>query len=215
MKLRTFLASISACAIAVSAMAISASAAITNANSDGAYAVAVNEIAGLAWNGGISGAVVTITPAAGWNETGVGGGVVFQGDGVEWSAGAKEFGVSGEGTDAKNIEGMTIATSGDQITLTYDFGGAIFAESATWAQLVVQSWWGADFTVDEVEYLDLDGKVIGEEPEQTDAPAQTDAPTGTTTTAAGGTSTGDAGVALAVAGLAVAGAAAYVARKKD
>ncbi|MBE6847597.1 MAG: hypothetical protein E7503_05650 [Ruminococcus sp.] len=215
MKLRTFLASISACAIAVSAMAISASAAVTNANSDGAYVVAVNEIAGLAWNGGISGAVVTITPAAGWNETGVGGGVIFQGDGVDWNTGAKEFGVSGEGTDAKNVEGMTIATSGDQITLTYDFGGAIFAESATWAQLVVQSWWGADFTVDEVEYLDLDGKVIGEEAPTTTTNAAPEGGDTTTTTKAGSNATGDAGVALAVAGLAVAGAAAYVARKKD
>ena len=212
MKLKNFLASVSACAIAVSAMAITASAAVTNANSDGAYMVDL-ATTDVTWNGGISGAVVTVTPAAGWNESGFGGGVIFQGDGVEWETGSKEFGVTGEGTDAKNTAGVTIGTSGDTITVTYDFGGAIFADTAEWGQLVVQSWWGADFTVDNVQYIGLDGKVIGDAPVQTDTPANTDTPAATTT--ASGSNTGDAGIALAVAGLAVAGAAAYVARKKD
>lgn len=214
MKLRTFLASISACAIAVSAMAISASAAITNANSDGAYVVAVNEIADLAWNGGISGAVVTMTLADGWDATGAGGGIVFQGTGVAWEDGAKEFNISGEGT-ANPEDKVSSTISGNTLTCTYDFGGAIFAEDAEWAQLVVQSWWGADVTVDDVKYLDLDGKVIGEEAPTTTTAAAPESGDTTTTTKAAGNATGDAGVALAVAGLAVAGAAAYVARKKD
>ena len=211
MKLKNFLASVSACAIAVSAMAITASAAVTNANSDGAYMVDL-ATTDVTWNGGISGAVVTVTPAAGWNESGFGTGVTFQGDAVAWQTGSKEFGVTGEGTDAKNTAGVTIGTSGDAITVTYDFGGAIFADTAEWGQLVVQSWWGADFTVDNVQYIGLDGKVIGDAPVQTDTPANTDTPAATTT--ASGSNTGDAGIALAVAGLAVAGAAAPAGRRR-
>ena len=158
MKMTKLFAGIAACAVSVSALAVTSFAAITNPN-DGTQ-MTYNFDASVtdpAWNGGISGAVVTMTLADGWTETGAGGSITFQGDGVEWSDGSKEFGVSGEGADAKNIEGMTVSVEGNVLTATYDFGGAIFTESATWAQCIIQHYWGADLTVDNVQYVDLNG----------------------------------------------------------
>ena len=124
--------------------------------------------------------------------------------------------------------------NGNTATMTFDTGSPLFAalkdDEKAWAQFIVQSWWGADFTVDSVEYI----YAAGAAPADTTAAATTtttaaaaattttSAAAGTTTTAAATTTTsgaaqpaGDAGVAVVAATLALAGAAAFVARKKD
>ncbi len=168
MKLTRIFAGVAAVAVATCAMAITSFAAVTNDNNGGnGYMVDLSTVENAF--GGIRGAVVTMTLADGWTETGAGGGIVFQGDGVSWDDGSKEFNISGEGT--ANVEDVVNSTvSGSTLTCTYDFGGVIFAETATWGQLIVQSWWGADVTVDDIKYIDLDGNVIGEEPSD-DTPA--------------------------------------------
>ncbi len=233
MKLTRIFAAVAACAVSVSAMAITSFAAktITNANDGAAYVVDLTAES-VEWNGGISGALVTITPASGWEETGIGGGVIFQGAGVEWSDGSKEFGVSGEGADCKNISGMTVNYTGSVIELKYDFGGAIFDSSADWGQFIVQAWWGGDFEVSDVKYLDLSGNVIGGAATTTTAAAADNNATTTTTAAAATTTaaannntaatttaaaanaaTGVEGVASVAALLTIAGAAVVISKK--
>lgn len=235
MKLTRIFAAVAACAVSVSAMAITSFAALTNANDGDQYLVDLSAES-IEWNGGVSGAVVTITPASGWNETGVGGGIIFQGAGVEWKEGSKEFGVSGEGADVKNTSGMTVNYTGSVIELTYDFGGAIFASDADWGQFIVQSWWGADFEVSDVKYLDLSGNVIGAAAAITTTAAASDNATTTTAAAAGdnatttttaaasnnattttaaaaNAATGVQGVASVAALLTIAGAAVVISKK--
>jgi len=199
MKMRNFVASIAACAVAASAMAVSASAAVLNPNTDDFYCIdAITDYDVTA----IYGVKVDLT----WEDggEGCGGGFGFNSESTGWAS--NEFGNEGSGKTAE------MDANGD---FTYMSDAPIFASTDTYAQVWIQSWWGADFTVDEVEYLDLDGKVIGEEAPTTTTNAAPEGGDTTTTTKAGSNATGDAGVALAVAGLAVAGAAAYVARKKD
>lgn len=239
MKIKSVLASLSACAIAVAAMAIPASAAITNPNDSAQMTYNINET-DSDWKN-ISGAKVTLTMADGWEESGAGGGVVFQGEGVAWADGAKEFGFSGEGEDVKNVDGVTIAANGKTITVTYDWGSAIFANATEegWGQFIIQSWWGGDFSVDNVEFVHVGGNT--EESRKTEESKTEESKTeeskteeskteesrkteesksdngnagGSKNTQTTGTNTGDAGVGIAVAGLALAGAAAFAARRK-
>lgn len=224
MKMTKVFAGLAAVAVSASALAVTSFAAITNANSDGAYVV---DPAAEGYNlADITGVIVTVTCADGWTETGIGGGVVIQGDGLEWADGSKEFGVSGDGEDVKNVEGMTVAANGSTITLTYDFGGAALPATATWGQVVVQSWWGADFTVDSCEIV-----TTGSAPAETTAATTTAAETtttaadtttaaegetttaATTTAAATNNNTGVEGVAGVVALLAIAGTAVVVSKK--
>ncbi len=202
MKLRTFLASVSACAIAVSAMAITASAEVTNGNATGDNGSKFYNYDLLA-EGKDATAVygVKIELTIEDLSEGCGGGMGFNSDSTGWK--------SIEWGNADSGKTIILDANND---LTYQSTTPIFAADDTYCQIWIQNWWGDDVTVDGIVLLDASGNEIGA-PAQTDAPAQPGAPAGTT--AAGGTATGDAGIALAVAGLAVAGAAAYVARKKD
>ncbi len=174
---RTFkkaFAALTATAIAASSFAVTSFAAVTNANgegdAEGSYFVDLNTVSDISLDG-IRGAVVTMTLADGWTNTGVGGGIIFMGDGLAWADGSKEINVSGGGT-ANESDAVGSTVSGNTLTCTYDFGSALFVEGATWGQLQVQSWWGADFTVDDIKYLDLEGNVIGAEEETPEDPVE-------------------------------------------
>ncbi len=239
MKMRNVLASVAACAIAVSAMAIPAFAekTITNANDDPNYAVDVQSLDMTK----ITGIKAEITAADGWNESGLGGCLAFNADNKKGSGWNQfEWGINGEGADAKNTAGVTIEGSDGKFTITYQGDQAYFAEGDDWDSIVVAAWWGSDFAVDSLVQLDKDGKVDGaaaadDKTEDSKADEKTDAPetdskaeeskadekqedtkkddTKTTGTQPS-SKTGDAGVGAAVAGLALAGAAAVVARKR-
>lgn len=203
MKLKTFLASVSACAIAVSAMAITASAQVTNGNATGddgkkfyTYDLLAEGVDATA----VYGVKVEMT-VSDWTD-GSGGGFGFNSESTGWKS--VEWGNTDSGKD------IIIDDNGD---FTYTSSSAIFASSDTYAQIWIQNWWGGDVTVDNITLLGSDGKALGAA--STDAPASGDDTTTTTTTTGAGSKTGDAGIALAVAGLAAAGAAAYVARKKN
>lgn len=226
MKMKSILASVGACAIAVSAMAFSASAekVITNANKEGNYEVECKELPVEQ----IVGIEAQITMVDGWEATGAGGGIVFNGKNCSWKQ--FEWGISGEGVDCKNTAGVTISGSNGKFTITYMGTESPFVADEDWSNLDICAWWGSDFAVDSLIPLDKDGKEVkagGTASNETTAANTTAANTtttttakttpaagGTTTTAAGGTKTGDAGVGLAVAGVTLAGAAAFVARKK-
>ncbi|MBQ8922773.1 MAG: NPXTG-anchored protein [Oscillospiraceae bacterium] len=218
MKVKSILASLGACAIALSAMAISASAAITNENGDGNYKVDFADDANKLSAYGLK---ATITMADGWESSGAGGGIIANADGVGWKQ--YEWGITGEGTDAKNVSGVTISGADGKFTITMDNGAALFADTDTYTEGFVSAWWGADFTVDSLVLLDQNGNEFGAGSDNTDnnggdnttAPANnTTAPAANNTTAAAGAKTGDAGVSVAVGALALAGAAAVVTRKK-
>ena len=235
MKIKSMIAAVAASAIALSAMAVSASAAITNPNDKEQITYALNET-DEKW-ATIQGVKVTITAADGWTSSGFGGGVVFQGLNHDWNSGSKEFNVSGEGVPDPEKDKLNSTKTGDNtFVMTYDNGSAIFAdikgEEKAWAQLCIQSWWGADITIDNIEYIyDANAAADDQPAETTTAAADDTAATTTakaddkktTTTAKAddkknssttATKTGDAGVGVVVAGLTLAGAAAFIARKK-
>ncbi|GEM_PF-2223634 len=238
MKIKSMIAAVAASAIAVAAMAVPASAAITNPNDKEQITYALNET-DEKW-ATIQGVKVTITAADGWTSSGFGGGIVFQGLNHDWNSGSKEFNVSGEGTPDPEKDKLNSTKTGDNtFVMTYDNGSAIFAdikgEEKAWAQLCIQSWWGADITIDNIEYIyDANAAADDQPAETTTAAADDTAATTTaeakaddkktTTTAADtkkkdtstttATKTGDAGVGVVVAGLTLAGAAALIARKK-
>jgi len=221
MKMKAILASLGACAIAVSAMALSASAAIKNANGDDEKTYKT-DLAGKDLEN-VCGLKATITMADGWNESGAGGGIIFNsGDKDEKGSWQQyEWGITGDGTDAKNTENVTISGSDGKFTITYLGANAGLKSDDKWDEAVVSYWWGADFTVDSLVALDKDGNEIGAagNTDTSDSNATTKAPATTTkaagaTTAASGAKTGDAGVGVAVGALVLAGAAAVVARKK-
>ena len=244
MKLKSILASVSACAIAVSAMALSASAALTNGDADGNYVYDIMAD-GIAPTD-VYGAQLVFEMADGWQTDGAGGGLIYNSDSTGWAS--TEWGFSGEG---ENVKDVPVTVDGNTITLTLLSDTAVFVSSDTYAQIVCQAWWGADATVVSLNALDAAGNVLGEVPvettttteettttteettttaeetttageetttvadETTTVTEETHAPeTTTTTTTATAPQAGDAGVGLAVAGLTLAGAAAVVLRKK-
>ena len=204
MKLRTFLASVSACAIALSAVAMTASAADAlmsktgNTESAKNYTIDFTGIDGTA----VDKIVAEITVDSAF----VNGCIGYNLDG-NWTTANQE----------------TSATSGEWVVegLAGGLGAEPYAE--------IQFWWvnpmynedgsegdAGTASLMSVTLYDASGNVLSASGSTTDAPADDNDDTATTTTTtAGSSNTGDAGIALAVAGLAVAGAAAYVARKKD
>ena len=207
MKMRRILAGLAAAAVACAATAISASAAVTNANSEGSYVVSLNDQEN--W-GAIKGVVVTITVADDLEtKGGAGGAVVIQGTGRAWAAGSKEFGISGTGT-ATDKDQTSAKMNGKVATLTYDAGSAIFADALSdekaWGQLCIQSYWGADFSVDNVQYLYAENTSASTtEPaadSTTEAPADTttEALATTTAVAVAGTTTRDAEISALTTG---------------
>lgn len=230
MKMRNVLASVAACAIAVSAMSVAASAKVLNAaEGDDKYCMDITAPNGKTF-GDIYGFEVTIsgTPAEGQSNVGA---VCWQSTSTKWTQ--KEFSLT-EGEKDIDIKDNKI---------TYVSDAALFKDSDEFAQVFVAQWtWDganqADFTVEGVKLLDKDGKELGAAEEKTEdskADEKTDAPetdskaeeskadekqeetkkddTKTTGTQPS-SKTGDAGVGAAVAGLALAGAAAVVARKR-
>lgn len=244
MKIKSVLASIAACAIAVSAMAVPAFAekTITNANSDGNY---MTDCAGLDVDNA-AGIKATITMASGWENSGAGGGIIFNSDDKNGGTGWEQFewGITGEGTDAKNTDGVTISGSDGKFTITYQGKKGHLASTSDWNQVLISNWWGSDFTVDSLVALDESGKELGaaggssqaddSSSKADDSSSQADDSsskaddssskaddssskaddTKKDTQQTTGTNTGDAGVGIAVAGLALAGAAAFAARRK-
>ena len=216
MKLKSILASLSACAIAVSAMAMSASAATTLTNADADENYVLDVMAAGITPTDVYGAQLVIELAEGWQTEGAGGGLIYNSDSTGWAS--TEWGVSGEG---ENVKDVPLTVDGNTITFTLLSDTAVFASTDEYVQILCQGWWGAAATVISLDALDASGNVIGETTpaETTTTVAGTDAPsdgnTTTTTTTPTASQTGDAGVGLAVAGLALAGAAAVVTRKKN
>ncbi len=235
MKFKSVLASVAACAITVSAMAVPAFAekTITNANAEANYKVDFADDANKLKAYGLK---ATITMADGWESSGAGGGIIANADTIGW--GQYEWGITGEGTDAKNTDGVTISGSNGKFTITMNAGKAIFVEADTYTEGFVSTWWGSDFSVDSIVLVDENGNEFGaaaesskaeeskaeeskaEESKAEESKAEEskkddgNADGGKKNTQTTGTNTGDAGVGMAVAGLALAGAAAIAARKK-
>lgn len=221
MKMKSVLASIGACAIAMSAMAITASAKITNANSDNNYKVDVNDVlptgCKLSDVYGFQAEFEGKVSAEG--DTNVGA-FCWQSDSVSWTQ--AEF--CQEGGD-KDI----VIDANNTVKVVKD--APIYGADDTWGQVFIAQWAWAndqqiDFSVKKITLLDKDGnelKAADAAPAETTTSAEAESTTTASTTAkttakttkADANKTGDAGVALAIAGLAIAGATAYITRKKD
>jgi hypothetical protein len=67
-----------------------------------------------------AGIKATITMASGWENSGAGGGIIFNSDDKNGGTGWEQFewGITGEGTDAKNTDGVTISGSDGKFTIT-------------------------------------------------------------------------------------------------
>ncbi|MBR3268669.1 MAG: NPXTG-anchored protein [Oscillospiraceae bacterium] len=224
MKMRSILASLGACAIAVSAMAFSASAAITNKNADNNYMYPIIADEGTNLPEGcklsdVYGFEAKLSATASGEQTCVGA-FCWQSDSNNWDQ--HEFCQEGGDKD------VFIGSDG---TVKWVSSVALFKDSDTWGKAFVAEWSWADdkqidFAVESFKLLDKDGNELGGAPtqnDQTDAPKNdnttapannTTAPANNNTTAAGSTKTGDAGVGVAVGVLALAGVAAVASRKK-
>ncbi|MBR6107913.1 MAG: NPXTG-anchored protein [Oscillospiraceae bacterium] len=229
MKVKSILASLGACAIAMSAMALSASAAITNANSGENYLFPIvadegNNLPEGCKLSDVYGFEAKFDKVAGENENCVGA-FCWQSDSNNWAQ--HEFCQEGGDKD------VFIGSDG---TVKWVSSEALFQDGDTWGKAFVAEWnWDKpdadppvednqiDFSVVSFKLLDKDGNVLGA------APADGNETTTTTTKANGGTTTkaanggktattgaktGDAGVGVAVGLLGLAGAAAVVSRKK-
>ena len=230
MKIKSLLASLAACAIAVSAMAVTAAADITNANSDDKYMIDISEALPSGKTlADVYGVKATFEGKPGDGESNVGA-ICWNSDSTGWKQ--KEFGAA-EGEKELTID------SDNAVTLLNS--EAIFTADDTWGQFFVAQWhWDGDtqinFSVKSMELLGQDGKPLSgaaeessqqteessqqaeESSQQAEESSQQAGNTGNTgntgSTQTSGTNTGDAGVGMAVAGLALAGAAAIAARKK-
>ena len=220
MKVKSILASLGACAIATSALALTAFAGevpIKNATeADGKYAYSVGDH--LPEGKKISDVYGAEVKLSGVDTTaGAGGGIILQSDSAGWNQ--KEWGNEGSGKDC--IYDYT------SFTFKRLESAAPFADSDTWASIVISQWdgWGEAVTVESVTLLGKDGNALTagssddkKDDNKTDNTTATTAATtkaaGGNTTKAGATKTGDAGVGIAISGLALAGIAAVASRKK-
>lgn len=218
MKIKSVLASVAACALAVSAMALTAAAEVTNGaetGNDGKKFWSFDVKSNTADVTKVYGFEVKVTPADAAMPDGMGGGM----------------GLNSESTGWKSVEwgnpdsGKAVIVDTTNWTLRY-INDTAFTSTDTYAQVWVQSWWGCDLTVDSVKLLDKDGNEVAQGAPASSTTTTTTTTTtasgttttttsgGTTTTTAAGTKTGDAGVGVAVAGLSLAAVAAFAARKK-
>ncbi len=222
MKIKSMFAALAASAIAITALAVPAFAEkkVTNGNDGDQMTYNVNKD-DEKW-GQIKGIKFTITPADGWTETGFGACVAYQGLDIAWQD--FEINISGAGT-ANDKNKINFEKTGDNtFAFTLDTDEAWFKDivdkDKTWAQVIIQNWWGAEIAVDNVEfiYAEAPAETTTEAPATTTAADTTKA--GTTTTAAksatktDSTKTGDAGVGIVVAAMGLAAAAAFASRKK-
>ena len=177
MKRKNILASVSACAIALSAMALSASAAIKNATPDSndgtgytydCKTLDYNNIYGIKAEITFDGAVVDQTK----------GGLAFNADdtnGTGWNQFDWELDASGNAKDNTN-KNIKIDNKGDgKYVLTLVQDKAYLADCAEWkwANIYIGSWGGTDFTVNSLVPLDKDGKEVGAAAATTTAAVET------------------------------------------
>ena len=219
MKVRSILASLGACAIAVSAMATTAFAGevplVNGTEADGKYVYSVGDHLPTGKKiTDVYGAKVVISGVN--TEAGAGGGIIFQSESAGWNQ--KEWG--NEGSEKPYVYNYT------DFTFTRLETETPFAETDTWASVVISQWadWGDAVKIESVTLLGKDGKELT-------AGATDDTPATTTTTQQAvispnnnknnnnntkttGAKTGDTGVGVAVAGLALAGIGIVVTRKK-
>lgn len=216
MNMKKIIASVAASALAVSALATSAFAAVSNPNGDafdqpGKYVYEASKDLGDKL-GDCYGVTVNITPANADLPEGIGGGICANNDPFTWV----EFGNDGAG--------KPIVTDGKTITLTSD--SALFSKGEE-SQIIIEGWWGSDFSVDGIVYLGKDGKNLlaaDAAPAATEAasttaaaPADTQAPAAEGNTAPsdkGNADTGVEGVAVVAALAVLAGGAVVVAKKR-
>ena len=215
MKMRSVLASIAACAIAVSAMALPASAELMTKEgnteqakvyeipTDGLDLSKLDKVEAV-----VSCSTKLLNGCIGYNAE----------DGSE----------NGKWT---SVDQKSEVADGEAVSATWTVDGL---EGKVKSGLQVQFWW-VQPTYDEdgkengngvaklesVKLLDKSGNELTKQQETTAATTASSTTTsttttsgGTTTTTAAGTKTGDAGVGVAVAGLSLAAIAAFVARKK-
>ncbi len=153
-------AAVMAGAMVLGTMASSAFAAVTNSNGadfgqDGKYIYEPAKDLGDKM-GDCYGVEVKITvDDAAFESSGCGGGICANNDPFTWV----EFG--NEGSE------KAIITDGKTIKLTSD--KALF-EKGEESQLLVEGWWGSDFTVDGIVYLDKDGNDLLAAPPADDTP---------------------------------------------
>ena len=207
MKVKSILASLGACAIAMSAMALSASAEVLsktgNGSEGGKYAVPLDGIDVTK--------IDKIVAEVSVDSDYVKGTIGFN-EGGTW---VNHGGTADNGTAFENAGKWELANA------KVDEGSSI----------EVQIWWinpvsdGVDGTakIESVKLYDKDGKELsagaGDDNKTDDnktdnTTATTAATTKANTTKAGATKTGDAGVGIAISGLALAGIAAVASRKK-
>ncbi len=203
MKMKKILAAAAASVVAVSAMAVVASAAITNPN-DGTTKYIFDAAADLGDKvGDCYGVTVSITAAAADLPEGIGGGICANNDPFTWT----EFGNDGSG--------KAIITDGKTITLKGD--SALFQSDAP--QIIIEGWWGSDFSVDGIVYLDKDGNDLksaapAESTPEESKPEESKTEESTSAPATNNVETGVEGVAAVVGVAAVAAGALIVAKKR-
>lgn len=201
MSIKRILAAAAASVVAVSAMAVVASAAITNPNDGTKYVYdAAADLGDKV--GDCYGVTVSITPAAADLPDGIGGGICANNDPFTWT----EFGNDGAG--------KAITTDGKTITLKGD--SALFQSDAP--QIIIEGWWGSDFTVDGIVYLDKDGNDLKNAAPAESKPEESKPEESKTedskTESKPNVDTGVEGVAAVVGVAAVAAGALVVAKKR-
>lgn len=153
MKLKRTLVALLTCALVMGAMSSVVGAAITNANTnDGGYVIdAMKEIEGkdVAITDIYGVKIVLEIDATALADNGSGGGFGFNSESTGWAS--NEFG--NEGAEKPNT-----LDSNNSLTLKKD--APIFKDTDTFAQVWVQSWWGADIKVKSITLLDKDGKDV-------------------------------------------------------
>lgn len=151
MNIKKILASTAASVLAVSAMSVAASAKVTNPNGDeygqtGKYVFVAGTDLGADLDKCAEVVVAITVDDAAFAESGCGGGIATNNEPFAWI----EFGNDGSGKD--------IITDGKTIDFKLD---AAFAQGES-AQIVIEGWWGSDFSVNSIVYKDASGNDLKE-----------------------------------------------------
>ncbi len=93
---------------------------------------------------------VTITFTVSSQESGFGGGFIFNGDECGWDQ--AEWG----NADAGKAISAVATGNENEFTITREIPAGTFnsaeGESGNWAQIVISSWWGADLEISKIEF---------------------------------------------------------------
>lgn len=200
MNMKKILAAATASVLTVGAMSVVASAKVTNPNGDkygqaGKYVFAAGEDLGDNISKCTKVIVKITVDDAKFAAEGAGGGIATNNQPFAWV----EFG--------NKDTGKAIVTDGK----TVEFDSLSFEAGAD-AQVILEGWWGSDFSVDSISYLDKDGKVLATAGEKADDNTQTPGSSDKDDTK-DPVPTGVGGVA-AVLGVAVVAAGAMIVAKK-